>query len=353
MIQVLKQWFARYFSDPQAVSFIFLLGFCLVLILSMGHVLAPVIASIIIAYLLQWVANVLCSSCKLPRTIVIYSVYIAFLGVFLGLVLIFIPTIGQQTARLAEEMPNMISKLQHLLYLLPEKFPEFVNKEMVDSWVSGFSGEVRPMGKRLLTASIASIPTIISLIIYLILVPLMVFFFLKDNHKIIGWLARFLPGKRPWLHDLWLNMDEQIGNYVRGKVAEIIIVGLSTYIVFVFFEMQYAALLAALVGLSVIIPYVGAAVVTIPVVLVALFQWGLTSQAAYALIGYSVIQVIDGNILVPLLFSEAVNLHPVAIIIAILIFGGIWGFWGVFFAIPLATLVKSIVETWPSIEDQA
>ena len=52
--------------------------------------------------------------------------------------------------------------------------------------------------------------------------------------------------------------------------------------------------------------------------------------------------------LVPILFSDVVNLHPVAIIVAILIFGGLWGFWGVFFAIPLATLVKSLLAAWPT-----
>ena len=66
---------------------------------------------------------------------------------------------------------------------------------------------------------------------------------------------------------------------------------------------------------------------------------------------YLVIQFLDGNVLVPILFSEAVNLHPVAIIVAILVFGGIWGFWGVFFAIPLATLVKALINIWPTHEN--
>ena len=350
MINVIKQWFARHFSDPQAVSFIFLLLFSLVAIIYMGEILAPVIASIIIAYLLQWVANVLVCW-RVPKRLAVYLVYVGFLGLFLGLVLLFLPTMGQQMARLVEEMPKMLNRLQQLLYLLPDKFPEYTSKEMIDGWVSGFSGEVTPMGRRILTASIATIPTVIAMVIYLVLVPLMVFFFLKDNQKINQWCAQFLPGKRPWLKELWQDMDIQIGNYIRGKVAEIIIIGVATYIAFVIFDMQYAALLAALVGLSVVIPYVGAAVVTIPVVLVALFQWGLTDQSMYAILAYIIIQVLDGNVLVPLLFSEAVNLHPVAIIIAILVFGGIWGFWGVFFAIPLATLVKTLVETWPSMQE--
>ena len=79
----------------------------------------------------------------------------------------------------------------------------------------------------------------------------------------------------------------------------------------------------------------------------ALFQWGVAPEFYYAVIAYGVIQALDGNVLAPLLFSEVVNLHPVAIIVAILFFGGIWGFWGVFFAIPLATLINAIVEAWP------
>jgi putative permease len=66
------------------------------------------------------------------------------------------------------------------------------------------------------------------------------------------------------------------------------------------------------------------------------------------MLAYGIIQALDGNIIVPLLFSEAVNLHPVTIIIAVIFFGGLWGFWGVFFAIPLATLVKAVINAWTS-----
>jgi len=85
----------------------------------------------------------------------------------------------------------------------------------------------------------------------------------------------------------------------------------------------------------------------VPVMLIALFQWGWSDQFIYLMAVYGIIQVLDGNVLVPLLFSEAVNLHPVAIICAVLLFGGLWGFWGVFFAIPLATLFKAVLDAWP------
>ena len=107
-------------------------------------------------------------------------------------------------------------------------------------------------------------------------------------------------------------------------------------------------LLAVVVGLSVIIPYIGATVVTFPVLLVGWFQWGWGGEFITLTVAYLVIQALDGNVLVPLLFGEVVSLHPIAIIVAILVFGGLWGFWGVFFAIPLATLVNAIMRAWPA-----
>jgi putative permease len=143
-------------------------------------------------------------------------------------------------------------------------------------------------------------------------------------------------------------MNQQISNYIRGKVLEILIVGGVSYVTFAILDLRYSALLAVAVGFSVLIPYIGAAAVTVPVAIVGLFQWGLEPQFYWLLLAYGIIQALDGNVLVPVLFSEAVNLHPVAIIVAVLVFGGLWGFWGVFFAIPLATLVKAVWNALPS-----
>ena len=150
------------------------------------------------------------------------------------------------------------------------------------------------------------------------------------------------------LERIWSELNLQFANYARGKGIEVLIIGCASYVVFAMFSLNYAALLALLVGFSVIVPYIGAALVTIPVVVVAYFQFGVTPDFYWVVGAYLLIQVLDGNVLVPLLFSEAVNLHPVAIVISVLFFGGLWGLWGVFFAIPLATLVNAILTAWPS-----
>jgi putative permease len=143
-------------------------------------------------------------------------------------------------------------------------------------------------------------------------------------------------------------MNTQMANYVRGKAIEMLIVGCVSYVAFLILGLNYAALLALLVGLSVIVPFVGAFLVTIPIAMVAYLQWGWGGDLFLLLGVYAIIQALDGNVLVPLLFSEAVNLHPVAIILAVILFGGFWGFWGVFFSIPLATLVKALYNAWPN-----
>ncbi len=133
---------------------------------------------------------------------------------------------------------------------------------------------------------------------------------------------------------------------MRGKIWELLIVWAITYITFTFLGMDFALLLSLFVGLSVIVPYIGVAVMYLPVALIGFYQWGVSAELAYVLVAYTIIQLFDGNLLAPLLLSEVVDLHPVAIISAVLIFGSIWGLWGMFFAIPLATLVHAVFKAW-------
>jgi putative permease len=230
---------------------------------------------------------------------------------------------------------------------LPEKYPDFITEEQVHGFMADL-GRAMVGGARLLPSFAGtSVVTLLTAIVYVILVLLLVFFMIKDKQKIIDWVGNFLPRDRDLTTDVWRQVNRQIGNYVRGKFWEILIVGAVTYVVFSALGVNFSALLAVITGLSVLIPYVGAAAVTLPVAVVGFVQWGISMEFLYVVIAYGVIQAIDGNLLAPLLFSEVVDLHPIAIIVAILIFGGLWGFWGVFFAIPLATVVQAVLRAWP------
>jgi len=346
MVNIVRQWFNRYFSDPEAILLVFILVLCFGLIIFLGEILAPVLAGIVISYLLGWLVDQLVAW-KVPRLAAVIVVFSFFLGLLFLAIIGLLPLVWKQLASLMEEVPQMITKTEKALFQLTERFPALFSAEQLREAINSMGSDIRSWGKVILSASVSSIKSIIVWLVYLVLVPLLVFFFLKDRQKLLNWLAGFLPPKRSVLRKVSVELNTQIGNYIRGKVVEIIVVGIATYIVFWFFGLQYGVLLASLVGLSVLIPYVGAVVVTIPVVLVAYLQWGFGSQFGYLIAAFLVVQGLDANILVPLLFSEAVNLHPVAIIVATLFFGGIWGFWGVFFAIPLATLVKAVLNAWP------
>jgi len=230
---------------------------------------------------------------------------------------------------------------------LPKRYPALVDAGIIDMMTDNLRAKLSGAGESVVKYSLASLVGILTLAIYLILVPMMVFFLLKDKEQMLNAVRRVLPRDRGLAGQVWAEMNQQVTNYIRGKVLEMIIVGVATYLVFWVMDLRYSLLLAVLVGISVLIPYIGAMLVTIPVFVVALFQWGIGADFWTLVIAYLVVQGLDGNLLVPLLFSEAVNLHPLVIILAVVIFGGLWGFWGVFFAIPLATLVKAVYHAWP------
>jgi putative permease len=273
------------------------------------------------------------------------------IGGFFTVFFVVFPIVWAQLASLFGELPRMLKEGQALLATLPEQYPAVISIEQIDSWIAIASKELGQLGQIVVSFSLSTLPGLVALMLYAVLIPILVFFFLKDRELIFQWLTGFLPANRPVMTSVWHEMNDQIANYIRGKVIEILIVGVVSYITFAFMGLRYSALLGLLVGLSVLIPYIGATVVTIPVMLIAFFQWGWTNEFLYLFIAYSIIQGLDGNVLVPLLFSEAVNLHPVAIILSVLVFGGVWGFWGVFFAIPLATLVKALMSAWPHVTE--
>jgi len=345
MINVIKIWFHRYFSDPQAVLLAILLVTSITILMTMNQILAPVLVSLVLAYLLDGLIKSL-QNLHFPRLLAVFCVYSIFMTLLVFILVVLLPLVSYQLTELIRELPNMAAEGHKYIKNIPDHFP-IISNEHVDGVIHSIRKKVDEIGKTLLSTSLSSIPAVIALLVYSILVPLLVFFFLKDKDKILSWLVSFLPKERTAAENIWTEMDLQMGNYIRGKVYEIFLVGTFTYFPFAYFGLHYASLLAVLVGLSVIIPYIGAVVVTIPVLIVAYFQWGIEATFFWVAGTYFIIQALDGNVLVPLLFSEAVNLHPVAIVVAVLVFGGIWGFWGVFFAIPLATLVKALISTWP------
>ena len=343
MFQLFRNWIDRYLSNPQVIILVFLLlvGFLFVSIL--GTMLAPVLAAVVIAFLLEGIVGRL-HALKIPRRVAVLIVFILFIASLVFIMLWLLPLLSRQIGQFLQDLPAMIAGGQQQMMHLPEKYPELISQSQIRQFIDVLSTELTGLGQNLLSLSLASVRGLITSIVYLILVPLLVFFFLKDKELIIAWGKGFLPEDRGLATEVWHEVNLQVVNYVRGKVWEILIVWGVTWVTFLLLELKFPVLLSLFVGLSVLVPYIGATVMFLPVGLIAFFQWGLNSDFVYTMVAYSVIQALDGNLLVPLLLSGVVNLHPVAIIVAVLLFGGLWGIWGLFFAIPLATLVHAVVK---------
>ncbi|XOV87472.1 MAG: AI-2E family transporter [Pseudomonadota bacterium] len=346
MFDVMRSWVDRFLSEEEAVLLAVILAVATFVILTMGKILAPLLTGIVLAYVMQGTIKLL-RRFNLPKGLAVWLTFIFFLGGFVALLFLVIPRVWRQMRSLFEDLPAMANETRDLLFTLPQKFPQLVSEQMVISWGDLISAEASEIGQWLLSVSLSQLPIILGVAIYIMLVPILVFFLLKDQDQIIAWCQSYLPKRRPLLNSIGAEMNIQMANYVRGKVVEIILVGLTSFVFFKVMGLDYSALLAFLVGVSVIVPYVGLVAVTFPVVVIGYLQFGWTPEFMYVLLGYSIIQGIDGLVVVPLLFSEAVNLHPIAIITSVLVFGSWWGLWGVFFAIPLATLVKAVMNSWP------
>jgi len=341
-MRLVLDWVNKHLEDTELMMlFAFILSVFILLAL-LGETLAPALAAVAFAYVLEGVVALL-AACKVPRTLAIAIVGIGALLTILFALTAVLPILTEQVGRLIAQIPQYVQSMKEILHDLQQRYPTGLNAEYIQQAVASGAVKIREWGGLLLSLSLASIPNVIALGVYVVLVPVLVFFLLKDKKLILKWGRQFLPNKRSLLRRVWAELDVQMGNYIRGRFWESSMVGFVMWIVFYMMGHEYALLLAVLTGISVWIPFVGAAVVTIPVLLLSFFQWGWSDMAMYSVLAYAIIQLIDANIVIPWLFSEIVNLHPIAIIVAVLVFGSFWGIIGVFFAIPLAALVQSVL----------
>jgi putative permease len=223
IFQFFRDWLDRHFSDPQVLILSFLLVFGFIVIFKLGGMLIPVFVSIIIAYLLDGIIGRL-AFLKIPRIAAVLIVFLLFLASMIMLLVGLLPLLSQQIAQLVQQFPSMISSGQKELMRLPERYPGFVSEAQIAYVLEFVGSELTSLMKRVLSLSIASVRGFISVLVYLILVPLMVFFLLKDKHKILNWINSILPDHRGLATEVWREVNQQTGNYIRGKIWEILII---------------------------------------------------------------------------------------------------------------------------------
>lgn len=252
-------------------------------------------------------------------------------------------TVSDFDLRIAHEIHDIVVNL-------PEPIPSMVTLQMLERYVQGARvAATNKIADLMRTQLMPSVFNAFTWLVYFIIVPIFTFLMLYDKQSLQRRAATFLlPNNQKLMKEFWPSLHGQIAGYIRGKILHIIIISCANTVAFMLMGVNYAMLLGVGVGLSVVIPYVGAVIIAVPVVLVAIFQFGFSSSLMWVLVIYTVIQLLDSNVLTPMLFSKAMNLDAFSILAAILIFGNLWGFWGVFFAIPLATFIKTLIVRWPN-----
>ena len=347
MLDQINSFLKKIFSNEETIVFSFVILCVFLMMTFFGSVLTPFLISIVVAYLLVGVQKKI-ESFNISSKWALVITFAIFIVTGAAMLLWLLPILYTQLQAFVLDVPELFNNFLEFVSTLPAKFPELVTSEQITVFFQAVSSELSSITQNIVKSSIAGIQSTITILLYIILFPILVFFFLFDRKNIMEGLSKLVPGNREMFSNIWTEMDMQLSNYVRGKTTEIFVVGLCAAIIFSLLGLKYSALLSVLVGLSVVIPYVGAFLVTVPVVIVGLLQFGLTSEFYILITLYLLLQILDGNLLVPIIFSDAVKLHPVAIILAVFIFGSMFGFWGVFFAIPMATFIKAVWNAWPS-----
>ncbi len=345
MFDLFRKWQKRHFSDPQRIILGIMLLMGAALIYLLGSLLTPVFIAIIFAYLLDGLVSFLIRF-RVPQLGAVAIVFTLFIIAMIVMTLWLIPLTFKQVSQLVQQLPSMLATVQHQLLQLPTRYPELISENQVSQVIVFLNTSITALGRRVLTLSVASVLGLIQLVVYLVLVPFMIFFLLKDKRKILSWGQRFLPDNMDLTESVWQDANVQVTNYIRGKGWEFLIVWGVSYVVFKALGLEFSLLVSLFVGMSVIIPYIGVTVMGFVMALIAFIQWGWSSSFAWAMIAYLIIQILDGNLLAPLLLAGVMDLHPLAIIVAILLFGGLWGLWGLFLAIPLATLINAVIRAW-------
>ncbi|MBF0137700.1 MAG: AI-2E family transporter [Magnetococcus sp. DMHC-1] len=332
-----------HFQNPQLVALLLVLTSGAVVVLYFGDAIAPFITSLVVAYLLEGMVRPL-TLLRIPRILAVLLVFSLFIFLLVLLFGVVIPILVEQLSRLLGEVPRITTTLQTLKGQVTESLKGVISASLMEPLLARLLEGFQDLTARSVTYLLHGVPGLFSVVIYLFLVPFLVFFFLKDKKDLLQEMQRLLPRERELLFKVLQDVDRGLGGYVRGKFWELLLLGLATYLALAYIGCEYAFLLGLLTGLSVLIPFLGVVVVIVPVALLGVFQWGITWDGFMPLMIYGVLQMVDGNIVAPLILGETVQVHPTTIILAVLLFGSLWGLIGVFFAVPLAVLVKSVID---------
>jgi predicted PurR-regulated permease PerM len=185
---------------------------------------------------------------------------------------------------------------------------------------------------------------VIWLIIVMILIPFITFFLLKDGESIKRAAMKIIPSKHSDTSlELLQKIDRQIGRYIRGRLAESIILSVLTIIGLRILGIKYYLVIGGIAGFANLIPYIGPVMIAIPAVIIAAYQYGMFHMVITGIF-LGALQIVDNAIIVPLVVGKSVDLHPIATIFVVFVGGQLLGFLGMIIAVPLTSILIAVFQ---------
>ncbi|AXI09553.1 AI-2E family transporter [Oceanobacillus zhaokaii] len=300
----------------------------------------PFLIAILIAYLLYPVIKKI-HSYNIHKGLAILFIYVLFFGGIAYLIYRVYPVIVLQVRDLANNFPKMTEMYEGMVlnvYEYTSFLPETVHDKM-DQLIYRLENSL----DNVLTKLVGGFTRIFDMVLVITVIPVLVFYFIKDYDRMKAYFKQFLPNKycEP-LSKMVHAIDANLGSYIRGQLLICLIITIITLFTFKLLHMEYALLLAIILGITNLIPYFGPIIGAIPAVAIAATSSG--TLVIFVLIAVFAIQTIEGNLLSPYIVGKSIAIHPVAIILAILVGSQLFGIIGLILAVPILTILKVIIK---------
>lgn len=294
----------------------------------------------ILAYILDPLVNYL-EAKRIPRSFAIVLIYLILGVLIMTLLMQGIPVLFRDLHKMLELIPSYTESVQEMLYNMEKNYsrvqiPDSV-KQVIDETILQLQRAVLAIGQ----SFVQGLLFLFSQTFNLVLAPIISFYFLKDFAIIGQMLQKVIPARfRPETDKIGREINHVIKKFIRGNLLVACLVALLTSLGMYLIGMEFPVLLGILAGITNFIPYFGAFIAAVPIVLLALVKskW----LALYAVGLMFLIQQIEGNILAPKILGDCVGLHPLVLIFALLMGGQLWGIWGLVLAVPLAAILKIV-----------
>ncbi|WP_395542052.1 AI-2E family transporter [Neotabrizicola sp. sgz301269] len=321
----------------------------LLLLYALGNVMLPFLVGGAMAYFLDPVADRL-ERMGLSRTAATAAIALGAALIVVLAVLAIIPTLINQAVALVNAAPEISKRMQGFVL---EKFPQLADStSTLRQALSDIGATVQSKGGELVNAVFSSALSVVSAVVFLLVVPVVAFYLLLDWDQMIERVDSLLPRDHaPVIRRLAREIDAVLAGFVRGQVSVCLLLGLYYSVALMLAGLQFGLIVGAIAGTITFIPYVGALVGGVLAIGLALFQfWG--DWVSIGIVGaiFAAGQFIEGNILTPKLVGKSVGLHPVWLLFALSVFGSIFGFVGMLVAVPVAAsigvFIRFAVETY-------